>query len=186
MIIGRSVRTLISAHSALKTGVHAVSTAFLAKTSQLDQTLGDSEIPAAIARDTEVAFAVGAEAEAREEADTTHAGLPNVHHEAITPAEVAGLISGSRITGNYTGNQTVRQITTGFKCSMVIILIAGVSDYYLAVLIPNLALAIKSAASSDRTAATHLHATDGFTLGDNSVLDMNTTDKVYYYWAISE
>ena len=58
MKIGRSIQTLIAAHSALKTGVHAVADAFLAKTSQEDQTLSDAEIPATIARDAEVTSAI--------------------------------------------------------------------------------------------------------------------------------
>lgn len=68
MDIGRSVSTQIAAHSALKTGVHAVSTAYIAKTSQSAQTLSDTEIPAAIARDAEVVIEVAAEATARDAA----------------------------------------------------------------------------------------------------------------------
>lgn len=88
MKIGRSPEVLIDAHAALtkshgvanaiqdtaplvthaaaKTGVHAVAGAYLAKTSVAGQTLGDAEIPAAIARDDEVATAVSDEATARD------------------------------------------------------------------------------------------------------------------------
>ncbi len=75
MRVGRSISTAIASHSALtdthgvttkiadtdeldahqvlKTGVHAVGEDYLPKTSQSDQSLSDTEIPAAIARDAE-------------------------------------------------------------------------------------------------------------------------------------
>jgi len=79
MKIGRSISTQIAAHAALKTGVHAVGASYLAKTSQADQTLSDTEIPAAIMRDAEhVAAHVGARAyhdAAQVIPNTTHTAL---------------------------------------------------------------------------------------------------------------
>lgn len=43
----------LDTHEVLKTGVHSVGEAYLTKTSQSDQSLSDTEIPAAIARDAE-------------------------------------------------------------------------------------------------------------------------------------
>ncbi|GAI93500.1 unnamed protein product, partial [marine sediment metagenome] len=54
MRIGRSITTAIAVHAALKQAVHSVGEAFLAKTSQSDQSISDAEIPDAIARDAEV------------------------------------------------------------------------------------------------------------------------------------
>jgi len=66
----------LATHEAAKTGVHAVGAAYLAKTSQSDQTLSDAEIPAAIARNTEVVDAIG-----------FHAAIPTAHQNA--PALIA-------------------------------------------------------------------------------------------------
>ena len=76
MRIGRSVEAVVGIHEAKTTGVHGVASDYLAKTSQAAQTLGDAEIPAAIARDTEVTAEIA-----------THAGLATVHQDA--PALIA-------------------------------------------------------------------------------------------------
>lgn len=81
--------------------------------------------------------------------------------------------------GTYTGNGVDdRQITVGFKCSMVI---AGQSSGAYLVL----AKAVVSVNLGVTGAKTDLllHATDGFVVDDTS---MNVNAGAYHYWAISE
>jgi len=102
-----------------------------------------------------------------------HAALANVHHGIAT--------------GSYVGNETARQVTTGFKCSMVIITsFDGQNAPEQWVAIPNATLVHYQAAAkhADDTVRAFLHATDGFSL-DNTVA-ANKTGSTYYYWAISE
>jgi len=90
-------------------------------------------------------------------------------------------------TGSYTGNDAGdRQITVGFKCSMVIF--RNFTDQLEVdtwVLIPN---ASWSFAGTEATANIALHATDGFTvnIGSASPNYGNESGETYYYWAISE
>ena len=168
----------LATHEAAKTAVHAVAGAYLAKTSQSDQTLSDTEIPAAIARDQEVVDAIAFHAgiaTAHQNAPAliaTHKDDANAHH---TPPATRTIVSGT-----YAGNDTDnRQITTGFKCSLVILCQSlGATR----IVIPT-ALAIDvSDGMADMTDA-ELHATDGFVVDQTA---MNMSGVTYYYWAISE
>lgn len=89
-------------------------------------------------------------------------------------------------TGTYTGNETARQITVGFKCSQVTIETitgaAGTKKLIFA-LIPNRTIMVEAAAENAFTKA-WLHASDGFELSTNP--DPNGSSGTYYYWAISE
>jgi len=94
---------------------------------------------------------------------------------------------GTIVTGSYVGNNTDdRQITTGFKCSMVIIQYTK----YQWTLIPS--SCVYHADSSPYHHAygiyLNLHATDGFVVGDVSHYGKtaNKSGDTYYYWAISE
>ncbi|MBA7481125.1 hypothetical protein ES707_16595 [subsurface metagenome] len=84
-------------------------------------------------------------------------------------------------TGSYTGDGTVgRQITTGFKCSLVILFRVtspGVTVCWVA--IPNATRQFDGASATGDLA---LHATDGFTVGGAG----NGNTFPFYYWAISE
>lgn len=71
MKIGRMIAPAIASHAALKTGVHGVAAAYLAKTTQASQDLSDAEIPDAIARDLEVVNAIA-----------SHAGIATAHQNA--------------------------------------------------------------------------------------------------------
>lgn len=92
-------------------------------------------------------------------------------------------------TGNYTGNASDnRQITVGFKCSLVIVVADGAGDLSQAHVwfaIPNLSLEIDEGASPLQLPTTDLtlHATDGFEVDEDLA---NETGATYYYWAISE
>lgn len=89
-------------------------------------------------------------------------------------------------TGSYTGNQTARQITTGFKCSIVLVQTTdGQNGDEVFFLFPaSLTNRIYSVSVEDRTADIYLHATDGFSLANTQTA--NKTASTYYYWAISE
>jgi len=85
-------------------------------------------------------------------------------------------------TGNYTGNDgNDRQITVGFKCSMVVIL--GDSESIHAVIVPSRGCHIDDGFIF--TGGTALHGTDGFVVSYTTDT-MNAAPSVYYYWAISE
>ncbi|MBA7543925.1 hypothetical protein ES705_36269 [subsurface metagenome] len=85
-------------------------------------------------------------------------------------------------TGSYTGDAgDDRQITTGFKCSLVVLINA---DYTVcAILIPGISYAVKTTPIL-LAGGTALHATDGFTVYHTTDL-MNAGTKAYYYWAIA-
>ena len=88
-------------------------------------------------------------------------------------------------SGSYTGNDgDDRQVTTGFKCSLVIVLaITTGSNNECGIFIPN---RVTSVASGEVLyGGSALHATDGFTVYQTGDLLNHATD-VYYYWAISE
>lgn len=93
-------------------------------------------------------------------------------------------------TGSYTGDAGAsRQITTGFKCSCVIVICALLDDARnLFFLIPNITIHHKhSIAPVNKTTITYLHASDGFVVSHTDVNNSsNTGDQTYYYWAISE
>ncbi|GAI43060.1 unnamed protein product [marine sediment metagenome] len=86
-------------------------------------------------------------------------------------------------TGSYTGNGDVgRQITTGFKCSCVII--ANTTDANQSgYIVPGGSV---SQFSSPEEADGALHASDGFTVGHTAGRHLNLGGNSYRYWAISE
>ena len=88
-------------------------------------------------------------------------------------------------TGTYTGDGTTdRQITTGFKCSLVNIFdITGAEELIL--IIPNSAIYV-TAEANDGTTNLALHATDGFRVGITNQAFGNNNGDTHYYWAISE
>ena len=105
---------------------------------------------------------------------------------AGVPAEADWPTGGATIaTGTYTGDGTgPRQITTGFKCSLVVLLDSTTtSEYWL--VIPNRLL---YTTSTNVVTYLQLHATDGFSVqaGGGSSAWGNVLNNVYYYWAISE
>lgn len=141
-----------------------------------------TEVAAHSVKDTGV-HGVGASTVCSEtEADgkiTTHAGVSDAHHTPPSTRTVA--------TGSYTGNETARQITTGFKCSLVIVhTSSGTTGDESSVLIPNITIGHTEATSKHetRTAQISLHASDGFSLSNSPVA--NDNGVTYYYWAISE
>ena len=103
---------------------------------------------------------------------------------ADEPAWAAAAGGGMTVaTGSYTGNATgVRQITTGFQCSLVIV--GGGTTLSNWVNIPSITVRHSGGAHADETGACYLHATDGFVVGDNDGR-ANANEVTYYYWAIS-
>ncbi len=86
--------------------------------------------------------------------------------------------------GSYIGDETARDISVGFKCSLVIILDSA-TYHSIAFVIPDESTSITNVAHYGDELV--LHATDGFTLESGSELfNMNVSGSVYYYWAISE
>lgn len=87
-------------------------------------------------------------------------------------------------TGTYSGNGADdRQITTGFKCSLVILYnVTQHTASHSTMLIPTNPFGFDGA---DRLAGCELHATDGFTV-DKAADYGNVNTDTYYYWAISE
>lgn len=127
-----------------------------------------TELAATPASDDEVYIRDVSEAAADESKRITIANL------------LAGAAGKSIATGNYTGNGADnRQITTGFKCSLVILTWTLSSSR---IVIPT-ALAIDIADGVSDITDVALHATDGFEV-DNQW--MNSNAVTYYYWAISE
>lgn len=99
------------------------------------------------------------------------------------PAEVAMPVGKSIATGSYTGNGADdRQITVGFKCSLVLIF----ATYAITkvILIPNYQISIEAAL--EVAGGTALHATDGFTVYQTADQMNDDFPVTYYYWAISE
>ena len=89
--------------------------------------------------------------------------------------------------GSYTGDDSDgRQIATGFKCSMVFIVLSHASYPYTCLLIPN--STVREIETGDHTLATaevYLHASNGFVVGQTTS-GMNNSSYTYYWWAISE
>ncbi len=87
-------------------------------------------------------------------------------------------------TGTYTGNDgNNRQITTGFKCSLVI-LYSPWSTKVLAVMMPDGGAEVATAVFG-MTGGSGLHATDGFVVYHTTDF-INEDTIVTPYWAISE
>ena len=89
--------------------------------------------------------------------------------------------------GSYTGNDvmTGRQITTGFQCKFVFMQVSsatkvgGFSVFNTADSMGHLA------AGHSQVTNVHLHASDGFVVGDGNVSG-NVSGEVYYYIALGE
>lgn len=182
MKIGRSISTAIAVHAALKSAVHKVGEAFLAKTSQEDQTISDAEIPDTIARDEEVDTAVSIHEE-----KTT--GVHGVGESAVCSkteaANIAAAAAKKIASGDYTGNETARQITVGFICRLVIIQTTdGVDGDEMGIAIPNMTIRTKTNHVGALPTFVTLHASDGFSISLDK--QFNNTGSTYYYWAIEE
>lgn len=101
----------------------------------------------------------------------THTALPFAHQTARRVA-----------TGMYSGNDgSNRQISTGFKCSLVIIHCP--TSATRRIIIPDLTIKDDSSAHNLATVDAVLHATDGFEVDHPS---SNQTGRDYYWWAITE
>jgi len=90
-------------------------------------------------------------------------------------------------TGSYVGNDADdRQITTGFKCSLVIIITTDSTRR--GVLIPSATITDEQAGdNADDTASHYLHATDGFVVSKLGATNrLNLAATTYYYTALSE
>lgn len=109
-----------------------------------------------------------------------------------SPAEEDKPAGKSIITGTYVGDDAAsRQITVGFKCSMVILHCE--SDDVFAVIIPSSLVAhgVNTPYHDGAIGAGVLHATDGFTVTTTAVTvwgtrTLNGDGRNYQYWAISE
>ena len=110
---------------------------------------------------------------------------------ANRPSEVAMPVAPKIVTGSYTGNgAAARQITTGFKCSLVKILHQISTDENEWTLIPSRTIEHQygNVGHAEDVVKCFLHATDGFVV-DNAgagVYTSNRNTETYYYWAISQ
>ena len=108
--------------------------------------------------------------------------------DAVCSETEAGVIAAAAAkkiaTGSYTCNETDdRQITTGFKCSFVLIMRGGAATTSgLIFLIPSMG---KNAGGVEDTADNYLHATDGFVVSSDGI-NGNYGTSINYYYAISE
>lgn len=107
---------------------------------------------------------------------------------ANRPTEVDIPVPKTIATGSYVGNASNnRQVTTGFKCSLVIIIAQAAGSLaagHIWVLIPSISAdADTSPATVIPAADAVLHGTDGFEVDEDHA---NETGATYYYWAISE
>lgn len=87
-------------------------------------------------------------------------------------------------TGSYTANDTDdRQITTGFKCSMVVLLTSSITTAgSIIIMVPSLS---KNALGTNDTTDNILHGSDGFIVSTDTLYG-NYSTREFYYWAISE
>jgi len=84
------------------------------------------------------------------------------------------------VTGSYVGNDSDdRQISTGFKCSKVIIIAGG----WNWIVLPGVTTYFKTGGVTTVTDAL-LHASNGFVV-DQINANGSATGGTYYYWAIS-
>lgn len=111
---------------------------------------------------------------------TSHAGDVDPHADR---AYADGIIK-QIASGSYTGNETPRQVTVGFKCSLVIIS-SGDTPNTVNILIPNMSIRGSDSPSiGANLASAWLHASDGIGLSGST--SANKSGETYYYWAISE
>jgi len=94
------------------------------------------------------------------------------------PGAAKTIVSGS-FTGDGTNN---RQITTGFQCSMAVIM--GPLAANRGIMIPNAGSSLDDGVPF--ASGSQLHATDGFIVSAAGPDLLNVTSDTYYYWAISE
>jgi len=86
------------------------------------------------------------------------------------------------IAGTYTGDgSNDRQITTGFKCGMVILFDSETGMEYTWIVLPTYTLQRGNTGTGAITTDALLHASDGFVV-DNALANRST--EVYQYWAI--
>lgn len=104
-------------------------------------------------------------------------------------SQINNPIQGPKVaTGTYTGNATgPRQITTAFKCSLVLISEAAGLIFQWILLSTSYSIWHRGATAyhNDETDV-KLHASDGFNVGAAGDEHANLTGRVYTYWAISE
>lgn len=85
-------------------------------------------------------------------------------------------------TGNYPGdNANDRQITTGFKCSFVMIQCDYAHTRWT--MVPNRTVKDSDSAHNVSASDALLHADNGFVVDKD---DANLTGLTYWFWAISE
>jgi len=102
----------------------------------------------------------------------THAGISDVHH---SPVLAGGIVAGSYV-GDGSDN---RQITVGFKCSLVLVQ-AAIFGVYCRICYPNMTYnPIDGLEQTDCL----LHGSDGFIVDEAAI---NYVSNTYYYWAVSE
>ena len=117
--------------------------------------------------------------------DTTHAPSQNAVYDKI---EAMG--GGTQIAyGTYSGNDTAgRQITTGFQCRLVVITDTSADTYMWVVVNESGEYCVEHMADGpsnydhDRDSYPHLHASNGFVLGDDTHT-ANDTGNNYRYVA---
>lgn len=128
---------------------------------------------------------MGVEKEYPAHPDLTGGEETDLHKHAAAGAQVA--------TGSYTGDGTAnRQITTGFKCSRVVIMGGRKSCQWE--IIPDISFyhtALDTPLHCIDSAYSWLHASDGFVVnkgcGNNAnYYGANENTYTFYYWAISE
>jgi len=110
------------------------------------------------------------------------------------PLNNPGVSGPSIVTSNYTGNASdaIRQITTGFKCSLVIVGSGSNPALEDVGIVFGSTIAIHFRTPDNTLQLTTgdnflvLHATDGFNVGGDVNNRLNESGKFYWYWAISE
>lgn len=90
-------------------------------------------------------------------------------------------------TGSYTGNDAVdRQITTGFKCSLVIIIKSTFDKQWTALVASCVCHAVVDPFHTSVEHLVRLHASNGFYVSGDTIAGANESPDTYDYWAISE
>ncbi|MBA7663907.1 hypothetical protein ES703_71955 [subsurface metagenome] len=111
-----------------------------------------------------------------------HAAINDAHHTPPTPRVID--------TGSYVGDGAAnRQITTGFKCSKVMVM-SNAQRGIVAVVFAggNKTLNMTDIANQRQTPGicVELHATDGFLVNVDPDYGYNVNSETFRYWAISE